>query len=435
MYRKKIEALKSWKNGINRKPLIIRGARQVGKTWLAREFGSSEYKQVAYVNFDGNSRMETLFDQDFDIERIVQGLKAETGVDINSKDTLIILDEIQEVPRAISSLKYFYENAPEYHVIVAGSLLGVALHEGTSFPVGKVDFMDLGPLNFQEFLLALGEDDLRGLIEDRNYELMGVFKDKLISLLKTYYFVGGMPEAVKTYVDTRSWNDTREVQKNILSAYEQDFSKHAPVTVVPRIRQVWDNLPEQLAKENKKFIYGLIREGARAKDYEYALMWLEDTGLIHKVGRIDTPRLPLKAYRSLTAFKTYVVDVGLLSAITGLSAKTLLEGDVVFTEFKGALTEQFVLQELIGSGMDAVYYWAVDDGSSAEVDFLIQIDNDIIPIEVKAEENLQSKSLRTYSQKYSPKKAVRVSMSDYRDEGWLVNTPLYMIENIFPTYR
>ena len=435
MYRKKIEALKSWKNGINRKPLIIRGARQVGKTWLAREFGSSEYKQVAYVNFDGNSRMETLFDQDFDIERIVQGLKAETGVDINSKDTLIILDEIQEVPRAISSLKYFYENAPEYHVIVAGSLLGVALHEGTSFPVGKVDFMDLGPLNFQEFLLALGEDDLRGLIEDRNYELMGVFKDKLISLLKTYYFVGGMPEAVKTYVDTRSWNDTREVQKNILSAYEQDFSKHAPVNVVPRIRQVWDNLPEQLAKENKKFIYGLIREGARAKDYEYALMWLEDTGLIHKVGRIDTPRLPLKAYRSLTAFKTYVVDVGLLSAITGLSAKTLLEGDVVFTEFKGDLTEQFVLQELIGLGMDAVYYWAVDDGSSAEVDFLIQIDNDIIPIEVKAEENLQSKSLRTYSQKYSPKKAVRVSMSDYRDEGWLVNTPLYMIENIFPTYR
>ena len=435
MYRKKIEALKSWKNGINRKPLIIRGARQVGKTWLAREFGSSEYKQVAYVNFDGNSRMETLFDQDFDIERIVQGLKAETGVDINSKDTLIILDEIQEVPRAISSLKYFYENAPEYHVIVAGSLLGVALHEGTSFPVGKVDFMDLGPLNFQEFLLALGEDDLRGLIEDRNYELMGVFKDKLISLLKTYYFVGGMPEAVKTYVDTRSWNDTREVQKNILSAYEQDFSKHAPVNVVPRIRQVWDSLPEQLAKENKKFIYGLIREGARAKDYEYALMWLEDTGLIHKVGRIDTPRLPLKAYRSLTAFKTYVVDVGLLSAITGLSAKTLLEGDVVFTEFKGALTEQFVLQELIGLGMDAVYYWAVDDGSSAEVDFLIQIDNDIIPIEVKAEENLQSKSLRTYSQKYSPKKAVRVSMSDYRDEGWLVNTPLYMIENIFPTYR
>ncbi len=435
MYRKKIEALKSWKNGINRKPLIIRGARQVGKTWLAREFGSSEYKQVAYVNFDGNSRMETLFDQDFDIERIVQGLKAETGVDINSKDTLIILDEIQEVPRAISSLKYFYENAPEYHVIVAGSLLGVALHEGTSFPVGKVDFMDLGPLNFQEFLLALGEDDLRGFIEDRNYELMGVFKDKLISLLKTYYFVGGMPEAVKTYVDTRSWNDTREVQKNILSAYEQDFSKHAPVNVVPRIRQVWDNLPEQLAKENKKFIYGLIREGARAKDYEYALMWLEDTGLIHKVGRIDTPRLPLKAYRSLTAFKTYVVDVGLLSAITGLSAKTLLEGDVVFTEFKGALTEQFVLQELIGLGMDAVYYWAVDDGSSAEVDFLIQIDNDIIPIEVKAEENLQSKSLRTYSQKYSPKKAVRVSMSDYRDEGWLVNTPLYMIENIFPTYR
>ena len=435
MYRKKIEALKSWKNGINRKPLIIRGARQVGKTWLAREFGSSEYKQVAYVNFDGNSRMETLFDQDFDIERIVQGLKAETGVDINSKDTLIILDEIQEVPRAISSLKYFYENAPEYHVIVAGSLLGVALHEGTSFPVGKVDFMDLGPLNFQEFLLALGEDDLRGLIEDRNYELMGVFKDKLISLLKTYYFVGGMPEAVKTYVDTRSWNDTREVQKNILSAYEQDFSKHAPVNVVPRIRQVWDNLPEQLAKENKKFIYGLIREGARAKDYEYALMWLEDTGLIHRVGRIDTPRLPLKAYRSLTAFKTYVVDVGLLSAITGLSAKTLLEGDVVFTEFKGALTEQFVLQELIGLGMDAVYYWAVDDGSSAEVDFLIQIDNDIIPIEVKAEENLQSKSLRTYSQKYSPKKAVRVSMSDYRDEGWLVNTPLYMIENIFPTYK
>ena len=435
MYRKKIEALKSWKNGINRKPLIIRGARQVGKTWLAREFGSSEYKQVAYVNFDGNSRMETLFDQDFDIERIVQGLKAETGVDINSKDTLIILDEIQEVPRAISSLKYFYENAPEYHVIVAGSLLGVALHEGTSFPVGKVDFMDLGPLNFQEFLLALGEDDLRGFIEDRNYELMGVFKDKLISLLKTYYFVGGMPEAVKTYVDTRSWNDTREVQKNILSAYEQDFSKHAPVNVVPRIRQVWDNLPEQLANENKKIKYGLIREGARVKDYEYALMWLEDTGLIHKVGRIDTPRLPLKAYRSLTAFKTYVVDVGLLSAITGLSAKTLLEGDVVFTEFKGALTEQFVLQELIGLGMDAVYYWAVDDGSSAEVDFLIQIDNDIIPIEVKAEENLQSKSLRTYSQKYSPKKAVRVSMSDYRDEGWLVNTPLYMIENIFPTYR
>lgn len=433
MYRNKLEDLRKWKQKSNRKPLIIRGARQVGKTWLAREFGRTEYAQVAYVNFDGNPRMAALFEQDFDTHRIIQGLKAETGVDINTSDTLIILDEIQAVPQAMSSLKYFYENAPEHHIIVAGSLLGVALHENTSFPVGKVDFLDLHPLSFNEFLLALGEDGLVDVIANDDYELVKVFKDRLIEALKTYYFVGGMPEAVSTYTRTGSWNETREVQLNILNAYEQDFSKHAPLNVVPRIRQVWSNLPEQLAKENKKFVYGLVREGARAKDYEYALMWLEDTGLIHKVGRIETPRLPLKAYQNLNAFKIYTLDVGLLAAMTGLSAQTLLEGSAIFTEFKGALTEQYVLQELKSGNFKDVFYWGTDDGSSAEVDFLVQADDVVTPIEVKAEENLQSKSLRAYSQKYEPKKAVRISMSDYRDEGWILNVPLYMTGKVAGT--
>lgn len=427
MYRYRIEDLKKWKRRPDRKPLVIRGARQVGKTWLMQEFGKTEYEKIAYVNFEGNPRMKELFEQDLDINRIVQGLKAETNIDIAKETTLIILDEVQEVPQAITSLKYFYENEPEYHVVVAGSLLGVALHNGASFPVGKVDFLDLRPLNFREFLLAQNMTALVDALDSKDYKLLATFKTKLIDLLKTYYFVGGMPEAVSKYIATGSWSDVRQIQKNILDAYEQDFSKHAPLNVVPRIRQVWGTIPEQLAKENKKFVYGLVREGARAKDYELALMWLEDTGLIYRIGRIGTPRIPLKAYQSYTAFKIYVLDVGLLAAMTGLTAQVLLEGSTIFTEFKGALTEQYVLQELESADSGGVFYWAMDEGSSAEVDFIVQASDKIIPVEVKAEENLQSKSLRVYAKKYSPEVAVRTSMSDYRDEGWLRNVPLYMI--------
>ena len=427
MYRYKLEELKAWKRKVDRKPLIIRGARQVGKTWLAQEFGRTEYAQTAYINFDNNPRMQSLFSQDLDTSRIVQGLKAEANVDIAPHNTLIILDEIQEVPQAITALKYFYENSPEYHVVVAGSLLGVALHDGVSFPVGKVDFLDLHPLTLKEFLLALNEMKLIELLESEDYSLMATFRDKYIDLLKTYYFVGGLPEAVKTYSETKSWNDVRTIQNNILAAYEQDFSKHAPLNTVPRLRQIWRNIPRQLAKENKKFTYGLIREGARAKDYELALTWLEDTGLIYRIGRVSTPKLPLKAYQDFSAFKIYLLDVGLLTTMTGLTAQTLLRGDAVFTEFKGSLTEQYVLQELKNIGGTDVFYWASDEGSTAEIDFLVQLGETILPVEVKAEENLQSKSLRVYAQKYSPKVVVRTSMADYRDEGWLANIPLYTI--------
>ena len=429
MYREKIKELEEWKKSKDRMPLIIRGARQVGKTWIMKEFGKNNYKKVAYINFDGNKRMEELFEPDFDTDRIIQGLRIETKVDIDAKDTLLIFDEVQEVPKAIASLKYFCENAREYHIIAAGSLLGVALHEGTSFPVGKVDFMYLYPLNFREFLLALGEEQLVEILNKKDWKLINVFRDKLILYLREYYFIGGMPSAINKYLETKNFRKVRETQLRLLNSYEEDFSKHAPSEIVPRLKMLWNNIPAQLAKENKKFIYGLIREGARAKEYELALSWLIDCGLIYKVDRVNKPYLPLMAYQDTNAFKLFILDVGILGAMTRIDEKVLLEGNKIFTEFKGALTEQFVLTELKSNKDIPIYYWSAIR-ATAEIDFVIQLGVDIIPIEVKSEENLQAKSLKAFVEKYKTTKNIRTSMSNYREEEWLINIPLYSIGNI-----
>jgi hypothetical protein len=390
-----------------------------------KEFGRVAYEKCAYVNFESNSRLKTLFTEDFDIKRILAAIQIETGTTIDTQDTLIIFDEIQEAPGALTSLKYFHENAPEFHIISAGSLLGVALQGQTSFPVGKVEFLDLHPLSFTEFLEAT-DNNLLDALKRPDWALVKGFKSRYIERLKHYYYVGGMPEAVLSFSQHSNFRDVREIQKRILIAYEQDLSKHAPNEIVPRIRLLWNSIPAQLAKENRKFIYGLIRQGARAKDYELAMSWLVDCGLIYKVNNVTKPAIPLKAYEDFKTFKLYLVDVGLLAAMTDLDIKTLLEGNVIFEEFKGALTEQYVLQQLMTLKVGGVYYWSPADARS-EIDFLVQISGHIIPVEVKAAENLQAKSLRLYCQKYHPSFAIRTSMSDFRQEEWMTNLPLYAI--------
>ena len=429
MYRIAMEKLLKWKDSRHRKPLIIEGARQVGKTWLMKEFGRLHFSDTVYINFDSNSRMADLFSSDLDTARLILGLELYAGRKIDPANTLLIFDEVQEVPRALSSLKYFYENAPEYHIVCAGSLLGIALHEGTSFPVGKVDFLKLGPLSYREFLMATGKEQYAALLEQQDYAMIGSFKQIYIEALKYYYFVGGMPEAVQCFAEETDFNEVRSIQKRILSAYEQDFSKHAPINIVPKIRMLWSSIPSQLARENKKFIYGLVREGARAKDYEAALMWLSDCGLIHKVSRVTTPGIPLKAYEDLKAFKLFLLDIGLLACISGLHSQTLLDGNALFVEFKGALTEQYVCQQLKNIEDLGVYYYTNDRGS-CEIDFVLDTGEKIVPLEVKAEVNLRAKSLKTYYEKYSPALSVRTSMADFKKENWLVNLPLYAVENI-----
>lgn len=429
MYRFGIEELKKWKTRKHRKPLIIRGARQVGKTWLMKEFGSKFYTQYVYINFDNNERMKNLFEGDLDVQRIIIGLELYAGYKIDPDNMLLIFDEIQEVPKALTSLKYFNENAPQYQIVCAGSLLGIALHEGTSFPVGKVEFLDLYPLSYYEFMMALGKERFVTLLQGRQYSFATDFKQEYIDSLKQYYYVGGMPEVVQAFADNRDFNEVRTIQRRILSAYEQDFSKHAPNEAVPRIRMLWNSIPAQLTKENKKFIYGLIKEGARAKEYELALLWLTDCGLVHKVHRVTVPNLPLKAYEDMKAFKLFFVDVGLLSCMVGLKQGVLLDGNELFKEFKGALTEQYVLQELKTLKGINTYYWTADRGT-AEVDFVIDNGDDVFPVEVKAEINLQAKSLKVYREKFHPMKSIRTSMADYRDDGWLLNLPLWALENI-----
>lgn len=426
MDRFALEKLKQWKEKKNRKPLIIRGARQVGKTWLMKEFGRTCFKKMAYVNFDSNTRMRQVFEGDINIERLILAISAETGVSIDSRDTLLIFDEVQEVPKALTALKYFCEEASEYAIVAAGSLLGVAMHKGTSFPVGKVDFMDLYPLSFREFLCALGEMRFVEILDSSDTDMVTMFKSKYIDRLREYYFVGGMPEVVQSYLDSKDFNQVREIQKNLLNYYQQDFSKHAEATLVSRLNLVWNSIPMQLAKENKKYIYGQVREGARAKDFELAIQWLMDCGLIHKVQRIKKPGLPLKAYLDLDAFKIYLLDIGLLMAMVDLDARVIIDGNRIFTEFKGALTEQYVLQQLIADlGIEAYYYST--EKSSGEIDFLLQGKSSILPLEVKAEENLRAKSLKAFCEKYHPACAVRTSMSDYREQEWMTNIPLYNI--------
>lgn len=429
MYRIAIEKLKRWKESKNRKPLIIEGARQVGKTWLMKEFGKLYYSDTVYINFDSNSTMKELFDSDLNVERIILGLELYTGKKIDFNNTLLIFDEIQEVPKALSSLKYFCENAPEYHIVCAGSLLGIAFHQGTSFPVGKVDFLKLYPLSFKEFLIATGNERFADLLDKQDYQMITSFKQKYIDALKTYYFVGGMPEVVQNFVLNKDYNEVRSIQKRIFLAYEQDFSKHAPNEIVPKIRMLWNNIPSQLVKENKKFIYGLVREGARAKDYETGIMWLSDCGLVHKVSRINAPNNPLKVYEDLKSFKLFVVDIGLLSCMVGLHQQVLLEKNDLFVEFKGALTEQYVCQQLKTIEDLGIYYYTNDRGS-CEIDFIIDTGKQIIPVEVKAEINLKAKSLKTYQEKFTPKLSIRTAMTDFKKEETLINLPLYSIENI-----
>lgn len=418
--------LEQWKNKKKRKPLIIQGARQVGKTWIMKEFGERYYKDTIYINFDNNEIMKKVFEIDFDITRIISSIKIEYGKSFAPEDTLIIFDEIQEAPKALASLKYFYENAPQYAIMAAGSLLGVALHQGTSFPVGKVDFMHLYPLNFYEFICAMGDNQLAQLLESGDYEMMNAFSTKYTELLKKYYYIGGMPEVIQTFIDTDDFYEVREVQKNLLKYYEEDFSKHAPKEVVPRIMMVWNSIPSQLAKENRKFIYGCMREGARAKDFELAIQWLEDAGLIIRSYRITKPDIPLIAYMEMNSFKMFTLDVGLLGAKANIHAKVLLDGCRIFEEFKGALTEQFVAQQLKASDRELYYYST--ENSSGEIDFVIQQEMHCVPIEVKAEENLRARSLRAFCDKYKPEIAIRSSMSNYREQDWMVNVPLYVLD-------
>ncbi len=420
-----LNKLLRWKESDIRKPLLLRGARQVGKTWVMKEFGRLHYKQILYVNFERDKLLQNLFVADFDLERILSALQIQSGVIPEAENTLIILDEIQEAAGALTALKYFQEEAPEYHIIGAGSLLGVTLNQ-KSFPVGKVQFLEMHPMSFSEFLEAVGGKELLKLLEEKDWELIRTFHKKYVDLLKQYYFVGGMPEVVNSFRVDGDYETVRALQNQILQAYELDFSKHTPQNLIPRVRQVWQSLPSQLSRENRKFVYGLIKHGARAREYEGALEWLDNYGLIHRVYRVSKPELPLRAYEDLKAFKIYALDVGLLGALSGLDVQILLNKTQLFSEFKGALTEQFVLQELLNKTSFRPNYWT-NKSSTNEVDFIIAHKNQVFPIEVKAEENLQSKSLRVYHNKFDPPKSIRTSLAGYRDDGWLVNIPLYAV--------
>lgn len=428
MKRNAIKELYEWKENNDRKPLVILGARQVGKTWLMKEFGKEAYKKCAYVNFEDNDDLRGMFEHDFDIQRIIANLQWATDVTID-EDTLIILDEIQEAPRGITALKYFQEKAPQYHVIAAGSLLGIAMHKNDSFPVGKVDFMNLYPLSFYEFLNAVGEKKMVDLLQAKDWTMLTMVRAKFEERLRQYYFVGGMPAAVLAFVNDGDLNKVRTIQKSIIEAYERDFSKHAPAIEVPRIRMVWHSIPSQLSKENRKFIYGMIKEGARAKDFELAIEWLKDAGLIYKVNRCKKAQLPLAAYEDFSAFKMFLSDIGLMGAMSNIPVQSLLNGNMLFSDFKGALTEQFVLQQMKTNQSLSIYYWSADN-SRGEIDFLVQQEEKVIPIEVKAEENLQAKSLRMFVERNPGLKGCRFSMSPYREQDWLVNYPLYFVLTI-----
>ena len=429
MYRSAIKKLKEWKNKEDRKPMILMGARQVGKTWIMKEFGKNEYAKVAYISFYNNDRMNDVFDMDFDVDRIIMNLNIESGITITPNDTLIILDEIQNAPKALESLKYFCEDANEYHVIAAGSLLGVAVHENVSFPVGKVDMLDLYPFSFREILLAMDEKNLVMALDSKDFSIIDNFSDKFLFWLKNYYYIGGMPAVVDLFRRNKDYVKARQIQKDILRQYEQDFGKHVDAKNLPRIRMVWQSIPIQLAKENKKFFFGQIKKGARSSDFEIAIQWLMDSGLIYKVNRVNEPHMPLKAYINMSAYKLFILDIGLLGALSDLPAKTILEKDEIFVEFKGAFTEQYVLQQLICDTQYTPYYYGTDK-STFEQDFMIQMEDKIVPIEVKAEGNIRSQSLKVYCEKYRPKKAVRFSTLKYMDQGWMVNIPLYAVSTL-----
>ncbi len=425
MKRDALNQLIEWKTTRRRKPLILNGARQVGKTWIMHEFGKTSFKNVAYINFDQNPRMTETFAQDFDIARLLLALQTEARQTIDPENTLVIFDEIQTNPAALTSLKYFCEELPQLAIVAAGSLLGLELHEGTGFPVGKVDRLDVYPMSFTEFLRAVGEEQLVELLDKCDWSMITAFKTRFIHWLRTYYFVGGMPEAVAAFCEEKSFESARRVQNHILHDYEDDFSKHIPPEDLPYAQLIWQTLPSQLAKENKKFVYSNVKPGLRSRHIAGALQWLTKAGLVYPVKCVAKPNIPLTAYED-ERFKLFGLDVGLLAAQCELDERTLLEGNRIFTEFKGALTEQYVQQELRAACGIKPFYWS-SERSTAEVDFIFKDGMDILPLEVKAEENLRAKSLRVYRDIFSPRLCIRSSMSDYRHEGWLLNLPLYAI--------
>lgn len=429
MERSIYSSLKKWKESPTRKPLILQGARQVGKTYILKEFGAREYSEVVYINCDDNNDMQNMF-VDYDVDRIIRSLSAISGVSIKPSTTLLILDEIQEVERGLASLKYFCEKAPEYHVAVAGSLLGITLHEGTSFPVGKVDMLYMYPMDFEEFLLAMGKEQLVELLRSNSWAALTPLRGMLTELLRQYYFVGGMPEAVKTYVERGDIWEVRSIHSKIIDAYRNDMSKHVPKQQVQRINMVWNSIPSQLARDNKKFIYGALRKGARANDFEIAIQWLVDSGLVHKVHRISKPVVPLKFYEDMASFKLFLLDCGLLGALSETPPEQILIGDNVFEEYKGAFTENYVLQQLKSLPRTFVYYYS-NDNSTLEIDFVVQHEAHVIPIEVKAEENFRAKSLRQFVTDNAGLHGVRFSMSDYREQDWLTNVPLWAVRWAF----
>ena len=425
MKRYAIQELYAWKDKKNRKPLILQGARQVGKTWLMRQFADEAFSKSIYINFENDQRLANLFEKDFDIQRILLEIQLATGIKPDS-ETLLLFDEVQEVRRGITSLKYFCENAPEIPIIAAGSLLGIATHQNDSFPVGKVDFMTLYPLSFWEFLDAIGKGQFVDVIRSQNWEMLEPFEADLQLMLRQYFIVGGMPEVVKSFVEDADIQTVRTLQRNILDAYDRDFSKHAPLNEVQRLRLVWRSVGAQLSKENKKFIYGFLKEGARAKNFELAIEWLKDAGLVYKVNRTKKGQIPLSAYEDFAAFKLFMLDIGLLSAMCDVPPSILLNGNAIFSDYKGALSEQYVFQQLRISSLNDIYYWSADN-SQGEIDFLVQHEGQIHPIEVKAEENLQAKSLRLFVEKNPSLHGIRFSMAAYREQSWLTNYPLYAV--------
>ena len=429
MDRKVFKELKSWKERSGRKPLLIQGARQVGKTWLMREFGRREYANTAYLSFADQPEAAAIFEAGYTVQGIVQGISLLTGQPVEAGRTLIILDEVQECERALNSLKFMRENAPEYHIMAAGSLLGVAVRaRKMSFPVGQVDMLTLRPLGFEEFLMALGDGALAQVISSMNVGLMRALHEKLVRRLKEYLYVGGMPEAVAAYAESHDFSEVRRIQKQIIQGYERDFSKYTAVKDVPRIHAVWNAIPQQLAKDNRKFVYKYLGEGARAREYEMAVEWLIICGLLHRVRRVSKPGIPLAGYESQSAFKLYSLDCGLLGAMSRLDARSLVEGNDVFEEFKGALTEQYVLQELLCMQDIPVAYWEAD-GGTAEVDFVAQLGSLVVPIEVKAGVNLRARSLASYKQRYAPECGIRTSLAPWERQDWLYNIPLYAISS------
>ena len=423
MKRLIINQLISWKENSQRKPLILNGARQVGKTYILKAFGKLHYRNVAYVNLDSQKELAKVFEQDFNVTRIIRSLSAFLNIHIEPQHTLIVLDEVQECPAALHALKYFCEDAPEYHVVVAGSLLGISLHGNSSFPVGKVDMLRMFPLTFEEFLMALGEEQLIKLMKDGETEVIDTLSGRFVDCLRQYYYTGGMPAVVKEYITSGNLQSVRQLQKQILFDYRRDFSKHAPAEQVPRINLVWDSIPAQLARENKKFIYGALKKGGRAKEFEMAIQWLIDAGLVYRVYRANKPSLPLKFYEDLSAFKLFSLDVGLMGAMADSPAEAVLVNNQAFVEYKGAMTELYVLTQLQPTGIP-IYYYSSND-SLSEIDFLVQSGTRIVPIEVKAEVNVKSKSLSAFIQKHPDLTGLRLSLLPFQTQDWMENRPLY----------